>query len=463
MASNITYQPEFDKLLARINPATYMNPNMTFLQHLGGFLYIINPGISIFKDAHDVPDYVIDAMPIFLALMFIELGILYFSGYRIIFSDYIASAGVGVLHLATNFMLFGLMLMAYEWLYELRLFDIPGDSVYTWIAALLLVDFVFYWTHRAHHEINIFWMFHQVHHSAEDFNFAVPLRLPILLKVTYMFFYLSLAVVGIPLSSTLVHSSLNLLYDFWLHAKLVPKLGPIEWIFVTPSHHRVHHGANDWCLDKNYGSLFIIWDRIFGTFQDEKKDVEIFYGLTTQPMTHNGVYLQLFYFAEIFDKIRNMSTWGDRLRATFYGPGWSPGKPRLGDPDDVPHITSREPYSPTLPTWQVYYIISHLVLDLFASQMLMTQFEGGMYLSVVLHLIFIFVSVGVVTSMYDGWQLAPVAEAVRCTFFTVYLQFTPMTDVPVLDLLLVMYFTMCSCLWISHSISVDLQRKTKLS
>ncbi|XP_068233251.1 alkylglycerol monooxygenase-like [Palaemon carinicauda] len=456
---------ELSDVIHLLNPYHYLNPNYTVLQHLGGFLYLVDPRVSTFDKLSDVPDYVVDAMPLFMTFLFMEMAILHLKGHRLLMADYICSGGIGVIHLATNFFLYGAILRFYDWLYQFRVMELPGDSVYTWIASLLLVDFAFYWTHRAHHETNVLWMFHQVHHSAEDYNFSVPLRLPFLLKVTYFFLYLPLAFLGVPLSSTVVHSSLNLLFDFWLHTKLVPYLGPIEWVLMTPSSHRVHHGANEWCIDKNYGSVLIIWDRIFGTYEPERSDEEIVYGLTTQTMTQNALWHQFYYFGELFKKFRAMNTWGDRFKSLFYGPGWTPGSLRLGDPADMtPVPVPREPFNPILPQWQMYYIIIHLFTGAVASQMSDKQVEVENWWSVIRFLFFILTSVGILTSMYDSWRWAPVAEAVRCALFTSYAQYWPITGIGIFDSSIVVFYTACSLLWISQCVNgFKNYRKNKLS
>ncbi|XP_063613869.1 alkylglycerol monooxygenase-like [Penaeus indicus] len=362
----------------------------------------------------------------------------------------------------------GAILLGYEWLYKYRVLDLPWDSLYTWWAAFFFVDFCYYWVHRANHEVNLLWAAHQVHHSSEDYNFGTSSRISIFQRMTYFGFYHPLALLGIPMSSVMVHLGLNYLFQFWVHNEEIGKLGPLEWIFNTPSHHRVHHGANKWCLDKNYGSVLIIWDRIFGTFQEEKEGEEIVYGLVDQPQSMNGVWHEIFYFEKIYEKARSMSSWGDSLRAVFYGPGWVPGAPRLGDPDGFPDVKApRVKYDPQMPAWFLAYTGFHLFLALLAQQMLLIHlkvsffFFLALFLSLVspwytvaTFLSFIFVTVGVLGSMFDGWRWAPLLESARCAAFLLYARATPISGAPMLDGALVLCFAMSAVFWTSQSLLV---------
>nr|XP_053638754.1 alkylglycerol monooxygenase-like isoform X2 [Cherax quadricarinatus] len=303
-------------------------------------------------------------------------------------------------------------------------------------------------------ELNILWAVHQIHHSDEDFNFATAVRLSVLQRVAHFGFYHPLALIGFPLPTVSVHIAFNYLFQFWVHTKYIGSLGPIGWVFMTPSFHRVHHGANKWCLDKNYGSVFVIWDRIFGTFEPEKDNEEIVYGLTKQPQTHNALWHEVYYFVEVYRKARSMTTWGDSLKALFYGPGWAPGLPRLGDPSTFIDVKApRIKYNPRISQGMLLYIASHMTLTFLAQQLMVAKYMGslGIMLSM---LIFIFVSVGVLTAMFDGWVWAPLAEAVRCAAFVAcYFSITQITAIPVVDTGLLVYFTTSCLFWTTKGVN----------
>merc|ERR1719347_1355456 len=176
----------------------------------------------------------------------------------------------------------GLLFTAYQYVHiNYSLYQLPWDSPITWIFAGLGIDFCYYWVHRAAHEVNLLWAAHQVHHSSEEYNLTTALRQSAFQSIGSVPFYLPLALF-IPPSQALVHKELNLLFQFWIHTELVTHLGPLELVLNTASHHRVHHGANRYCLDKNYAGVLIIWDRMFGTFESER-DSDIVYGLVDQP------------------------------------------------------------------------------------------------------------------------------------------------------------------------------------
>ena len=216
---------------------------------------------------------------------------------------------------------------------------------------------------RAIHEVNIFWAAHQVHHSSEDYNLSTALRQSMLQMFPSALFFLPLAYF-IPPPIALVHAEFNTLFQFWIHTELIKDIGPLEYILNTPSHHRVHHGSNRYCLDKNYAGVLIIWDRMFGTFAEEKKDEKIVYGLVDQPQFFNPIKHQFFYLHSVLKKAKRMNSLQDFLAAFLKGPGWFPGTSRLGDINAVPRIQYRNIYDPQIPTWANVYVLIHFIICL---------------------------------------------------------------------------------------------------
>lgn len=179
-------------------------------------------------------------------------------------------------------------------------------SASSWILAFILLDLLFYWSHRISHEVNILWASHVVHHSSEEYNLSVALRQSALRNAITCLFYLPLAILGLPWIVFLTVDALNRLYQFWVHTKFIPGdslPGLFSFIFVTPSHHRVHHAVNVPYIDKNYGGMFILWDRIFGTFQEETE--EPVYGTVKRLKSYNPVFANVHVFLDIFRYIRN--------------------------------------------------------------------------------------------------------------------------------------------------------------
>lgn len=428
----------------------------TALERLGTLMYVVQPNKTTFEHPEDVPNYENEAVPFFAAIILLEMFARWALGKEVRMNENIASMSFGVLHEATVFVSGWFLFVGYEWLYQFRIFTLPWDSLYTWFGAFLFVDLVYYWIHRANHEINLLWAAHQVHHSSEDYNLTVGVRLSIFQRATYLGFYQSLALLGFPLSSVLVHAAFNYTFQVWFHTSFIKKLGPLEYIFVTPSHHRVHHGANKWCLDKNYGGVFIIWDRIFGTFVAERDDEEIVFGLTDQKKTFNVVWHELYYFGVIYRKFKSMSSWGDSLKAVFYGPGWSPGTGRLGDPDTFPDIKAPriKHNEPQLAKWKIAYTTFHVSLLFLLQQYFVTLLPTASWLTISVYLTFMFATFGIIGGMFDGKLWAGILEAFRCAAVITYSRAVPITNNPLIDTTVVTIYSVSMMIWMMDSMTV---------
>jgi sterol desaturase/sphingolipid hydroxylase (fatty acid hydroxylase superfamily) len=195
------------------------------------------------------------------------------------------------------------------------------DRLSSWLILLFAEDCCYYWFHRSHHEVRLLWAAHVNHHSSERFNFSTALRQTLLTPVTGPLFWTPLALVGFPPLMILTAQAWSLIYQFWLHTEAVDKLGPLEWIFNTPSHHRVHHGKNVAYLDRNHGGIFIIWDRLFGTFELERE--RVVYGLTKDIKSFNLVTIGFHEFAAIGRDVRRAPTVRAKLAYALAPPGWS--------------------------------------------------------------------------------------------------------------------------------------------
>ena len=271
-----------------------------------------------------VPDYVAMAGPAFFVLIVVELFVAYRRGvsyYRV--NDAINNISTGLLMQLAVLFAKGLLVAGYFGIYEnFRFADLSATHAGTWIFCFLGVDFAYYWFHRLSHEINFLWAAHVVHHQSEDYNLAVALRQSTLQPFFGSFFYWPLALVGFPPLVFITCSSFNTLYQFWLHTQAIGSLGPLEEVLVTPSHHRVHHGRNPIYLDRNHGGSFIIWDRLFGTFEREKETVV--YGITTPLESWNPIWANLHYWVELFRTARATRRPIDKLRTFVASPGWYP-------------------------------------------------------------------------------------------------------------------------------------------
>jgi sterol desaturase/sphingolipid hydroxylase (fatty acid hydroxylase superfamily) len=189
-----------------------------------------------------------------------------------------------------------------------------------WVAAFLLQDFCFYWYHRAGHEVRLMWAAHVNHHSSNHYNLSTALRQSWTEHLFGPLFWIPMAIVGFPIEVLLAVEAASLLYQYVLHTELIRSLGPLEWVLNTPSHHRVHHGRNLQYMDKNYGGILIIWDRMFGTFEPEQERVE--YGITTPLTSYNPVVVAFHEWAAMLRDVAAARTVRGKLGAMFGPPGW---------------------------------------------------------------------------------------------------------------------------------------------
>ena len=264
------------------------------------------------------PNYIALAVPFFFVLIAVEfVATRRRSRYR--FADAVTDLSCGVGQRVTLLFYEALLLVAYTFVYQhARLFDLEARPGVAWLVAMVGVDFIYYWWHRASHRVNVLWAAHIVHHQSEDYNLAVALRQGVLTPVTALPFSLPLALLGVPPLVYVIADAINTLYQFWIHTESVRSLGPLEAVLNTPSHHRVHHGRNPQYLDKNYGAILIVWDRLFGTFAPEREPVV--YGITKPLRSFNPLWAQVHHFVELAAEARAAGTAGGWWRTWFLPP-----------------------------------------------------------------------------------------------------------------------------------------------
>uniref|UniRef100_A0A2L2YEN4 Alkylglycerol monooxygenase n=1 Tax=Parasteatoda tepidariorum TaxID=114398 RepID=A0A2L2YEN4_PARTP len=311
----------------------------------------------------------------------------------------------------------GAELLLYTWIYNnWRLHALPWDSPWTWLTCMVTTDFLFYWMHRATHQCSILWQFHEPHHSSEDFNLTTPLRLSIFTSCTMWLTYLPMAFF-IPPSVFLVHYQLNVIFQYWLHSEYIPRLGVLEYVFVTPSHHRVHHGRNRWCIDKNFGSIFILWDRLFGTFEPER-NTKIVYGVTTPLRTFSPIQIQTGVLQNIWHRFKTVEGLSNKLSVIFKGPGWKPGTSWLGRLEDVPEPREDEPkYDPQLPMWLEIYVSFHTGALVIGYLQLILNLSMVSAWTLTLSSLFIILTTISIGCLLDLSSSAPILEIIRCPLY----------------------------------------------
>ena len=272
-------------------------------------------------------DYIIYAIgaPIILFLIVLEITISALKGLKYYnFKDSLGSIGLITGNIAVNIITKGLIIAFYLYLYQFRLFDFSmlGSIWAEILLTVLAIDFIYYWFHRTSHHVRFFWAIHMNHHSSEEMNFLVALRQAWFNPIFRVPFFFILPLIGFNPLLTLIVGAASTLWAVIQHTKMIGKLGPLEWIFVTPSAHRVHHGVNDEYMDKNFGNLFIIWDRMFGTHQPEEESV--IYGLKRNVKTSNPFKITLFTWREICKDFTKSKDGKDKIKSIFGSPDWEP-------------------------------------------------------------------------------------------------------------------------------------------
>jgi sterol desaturase/sphingolipid hydroxylase (fatty acid hydroxylase superfamily) len=224
--------------------------------------------------------------------------------------------------------LFGLVTsLIYIAVYNFAPFKMPMETVWAWTILLFVDDFAYYWFHRISHEVRFFWNFHVVHHSSNQYNLSVAVRQSWFSGIAHWIFYLPVAFLGFPLWAFVTMHGLNLIYQFWIHTNLIGKLGFLENILNTPSHHRVHHGVNNQYLDKNYAGIFIFWDKIFNTFVEENEKPR--YGIIKPLTSYNWLWINTHGWAEMVEVIKTKKTFSGKLRCVFGAPAMEFEEERL--------------------------------------------------------------------------------------------------------------------------------------
>ena len=306
---------------------------------------------------------VIYAVPFFILAIVLELAygwVKQRNTYRL--NDSVSSLFLGVLSQARRFVILGAGGYIYYLITEyfsLTLMD-PGHW-FTWVLAMVLYDLCYYWLHRLGHERTILWAAHVAHHQSEDYNLTTALRQTSTGFLLGWIFYIPMYLLGIPAEVVVTVGSINLIYQFWVHTEHIPKLGWYEWIFVTPSNHRVHHAQNDRYMDRNYGGLFILWDRLFGTFQEELEEEPVVFGIRGPLKSWNPVKALTHIYVDMAQDSWRTARWRDKLKVWVARTGWRPADVAVKYPREKTDLSHFERYDPRVPPLVSVYGFFQLV------------------------------------------------------------------------------------------------------
>lgn len=367
------------------------------------------------------------AIPFFMLLLAAEILYGYFvknQKYKVM--DTVSSISSGFTNILKDSLGLGIVLISYPFLLDnLALIEINATWL-VWLAAFIAIDFAGYWNHRLNHKINLFWNQHVIHHSSEEFNLACALRQPVSNLIAYFpLLLIPAALVGVPFKVIAVLAPIHLFAQFWYHTQHIGKMGWLEYIIITPSQHRVHHAINPEYIDKNLGQILSVWDRIFGTFQEELDDVPAQYGVLKPAATWNPVLINFQHFWRIFKDAWRTNNYWDKIRIWFMPTGWRPEDVTAKFPipiiEDVYHFERyKTPSSKALNGYAIFQLFATLGFLLF---MFYNYSNIGLN-DLLVFGAFIFVGVYGYTTLMDRTNYALVIEVIRGILGIVFIFYT---------------------------------------
>jgi sterol desaturase/sphingolipid hydroxylase (fatty acid hydroxylase superfamily) len=356
------------------------------------------------------------AMPLFLLLVLFEKWYGWRKGNDTVRTmDMISSLSSGVTNSTKDVLGLSIAIISYSWMVEnLTIYKVQSSWL-LYVIAFLALDFAGYWVHRLAHTVNFFWNNHIVHHSSEEFNLACALRQSISVYFRiYAFLLIPAALFGVPQQVIAVVAPLHLFAQFWYHTQHINKMGWLEYIIVTPAHHRVHHAINPEYLDKNYGQIFIFWDRMFGTFQEETPAITAVYGVTRPVRTWNPIKINFMHLWLLMQDAWHTQSWKDKLRVWLMPLGWRPAdvveKYPVYKIEDVYHF---EKYDTPAPKGMIIY----LWIQLFCLLLIVSYLFGNVasigLTNMMYYGLFIFAQVYALTEFMDRNPRALIYEIVK--------------------------------------------------
>ena len=311
------------------------------------------------------------ATPVFFLLIAIELAVARARGlagaYRL--NDAVNSLSLGVMSEVVKLFVRVLTIGIYAWLFEhVALGHWPTDAWWAWLLAIVFYDFCYYWNHRLGHESAVFWASHVVHHHSQCYNLSTALRQTSSGALLSWIFYVPMAIAGVPTEMFVVAAVVDLLYQYWIHTELVGKLGWFDRWFASPSNHRVHHAVNDRYVDRNYGGILMVWDRLFGTFVEETE--KCVYGTRAPLHSWDLLWANVEVYADLARKSWRARRWRDKALVWVMPPGWQPDAAAVGrERGDKPafDLQGVSTYDPPMPRAARVFAPAQLTLAILAT------------------------------------------------------------------------------------------------
>ena len=355
-------------------------------------------------------------IPIFLVLIIIEISYgVWKNDLKHSYMDTISSLSSGFTNLMVDILGLGIIILSYPFFYErLKLIELE-ESVLLYFIAFVCVDFASYCHHRLKHSINIFWNMHVIHHSSEEFNLACALRQSITNNLGIgILFLIPAALLGVPHQIIIILGPLHLFGQFWYHTRHIGKLGWLEYILVTPSQHRVHHAINKEYIDKNLAAIFCVWDRAFGTFQEELDDVPCVYGTLKPVQTWNPLLINFQHLSYLIEDAWHTKNIGDKFKIWFMPTGWRP-KDII---DKIPrkivkNVYAQEKYKPKYSLLHKVFVSFHFLILNIVLYIFLSSFGDLTFADKMAYLILIFSTIFSFSSIMDGFKWSVSFEFIR--------------------------------------------------
>lgn len=329
--------------------------------------------------------------------------------------DAIAGMSSGLTNNVKSILKLTIVIISHNWLVNhIALFSMSVTPL-TYVLCFIGFDFAYYWKHRWAHEINFLWNRHLVHHSSEEFNLSAAMRQPVSGFIElYFFLYIPIALLGIPTIVVAVIAPLHRFAQFWYHTRLIGKMGFLEHLIVTPSHHRVHHAINNKYLDKNYAAIFIVWDKLFGTFQEETLENPPVYGIKRAAQTWNPYLINFMHLWLLIKDCYRTSKLSDKLKVWYKPTGWRPEDVSSRYPvsniiDAQSQIKYNSQTTPFLTSWFFFQVVIHIAVQFH----LLSLLSEITYTELLIYGIFISLSIFSYTSLMDRHWIAIPVELIK--------------------------------------------------
>lgn len=359
------------------------------------------------------------AMPIFLLLILIEKAYgIYTKEDNVPLMDSVSSISSGITNAVKDVLGLSLTFISYEWMVsKMAVFHIESN-ILTYLVAFVIIDFYGYWTHRWAHQINFFWNKHAIHHSSEEFNLACALRQTVSSFVNlFTFLLIPAAILGVPATVIAITLPIQLFLQFWYHTRHIKKMGFLEHILVTPSHHRVHHAINPEYIDKNHSQIFIFWDKWFGTFQEELETAPPVFGITRPAQTWNPIRINFQHLGLLISDAWRAENWKDKFTIWFKPTGWRPENFEERYPvNKITDVYNFDKYGTENSSKLIYWSVAQVLITLLFVTFLFDNIAVIGLPNVFIYGLFIFVTIYSYSELMDKRNSSIFWETIRFFF-----------------------------------------------